>query len=229
MRERMMVFHGRGAFACLALVLCVVLGAAARAETRAQADADGFDYYVLALSWTPSWCAQTGDARDDARCDAGAGLGWLVHGLWPQHDAGGWPEYCATTAAPPRRDQMAAMTDIMGSAGLARHQWDKHGRCAGVDGAAYFDATRQAFGAVTVPDLFERITRDLRVPADVIEEAFLEVNQRFTPDMMTVSCRDGRVQELRVCLTKTLAPRICDAQLRARACRADGVSLPPLR
>src|SRR5262245_15075199 len=27
-----------------------------------------FDYYVLALSWSPTFCADVGDARDDPQC-----------------------------------------------------------------------------------------------------------------------------------------------------------------
>lgn len=228
MRERRVVFRRAQAFARLMAVVCALF-AATGGPARAQTGAAGFDYYVLALSWTPSWCAQDGDARGDTRCAAGAGLGWLVHGLWPQHDTGGWPEYCTTPAPPPGRAQTAAMTDIMGSAGLAWHQWNKHGRCAMLGAGAYFDATRRAFGAVTVPGLFSRVTHALRVSPEGVADAFLAANPRFTPDMIAVTCRDGRVQEVRLCLTKALSPRACDAQLRARACRADQVMLPPLR
>ena len=32
--------------------------------------AGDFDYYVLALSWSPTWCALEGEARNSPQCDA---------------------------------------------------------------------------------------------------------------------------------------------------------------
>ena len=56
--------------------------------------AEDFDYYVLALSWTPSFCASGGASEDGpgGQCDPDRDLGFTLHGLWPQRDAGGWPE-----------------------------------------------------------------------------------------------------------------------------------------
>lgn len=234
MRSQALVFCaaacGRMALLAVAMTVLVTMTIApVQAQNRAQTESDPFDYYVLALSWTPSWCALEGDARRDDRCAPGGANGWLVHGLWPQFEGGGWPEYCATSAPAPSRAQTAAMTDIMGASGLAWHQWNKHGRCSGLRADAYFDTTRRARAAVVVPDLFGRITRDLRVAPDVIKAAFLEENPGFDPDALTVTCRDGQVQEVRLCLTKSLTPRSCDTQLRARACRAPGITLPSLR
>ena len=44
-----------------------------------------FDYYVLALSWTPNWFALEGDARASEQCEPGQGHGFTLHGLWPQY------------------------------------------------------------------------------------------------------------------------------------------------
>ena len=62
--------------------------------------AGDFDYYVLALSWSPNWCALEGDARDAEQCDED--FGWVVHGFWPQYEAG-WPSYCPTSMRAPSR------------------------------------------------------------------------------------------------------------------------------
>lgn len=232
MRKRALVFCGlrslAGRVAAGLLAVTLTYGPV-QAQNRAASVAGSFDYYVLALSWTPSWCAAEGDARGDARCAQGGARGWLVHGLWPQFDNGGWPEYCTTPAPAPNRAQTAAMTDIMGASGLAWHQWNKHGRCSGLRADAYFDTTRRALASVVVPELFGRITRDLQVAPDVIKAAFEEENPQLSADMLTVTCRDGQVQEVRLCLTPSLTPRHCDAQLLARACRAPGVTLPRLR
>ncbi len=111
------------------LLLAGFIGPLAGAAARAEGERAGvFDYYVMALSWSPSFCALEGTARGDPQC-AGAGRGFVLHGLWPQFEAG-WPSYCPSAARNPSRAETAAMADIMGSGGLAWYQWKKHGRCS---------------------------------------------------------------------------------------------------
>src|SRR5690606_12146512 len=105
----------------MALVIAGALCAAA-APARAQ----DFDYYLLSLTWTPSFCAAAGSERDREQCDPGRGLGFAVHGLWPQYEDGGWPEFCHASVRDPSRRETAALADIMGSGGLAWYQWRKH-------------------------------------------------------------------------------------------------------
>ena len=106
------------------------------------------------------------------------------------------------------------MADIMGSQGLAWHQWKKHGRCSGLTAQAYFDLSREAHDAVNRPQIFRKMTTDLRMPASVIEEAFLKDNPKLSPDMVTVTCENGRIQEARICLTRDLEPRRCGGDTR---------------
>lgn len=207
----------------LVLVLMLVAGMA-RAEGE---PAGAFDYYVLALSWTPSWCAIEGDARGSGQCDPGQGYGFTLHGLWPQYEDG-WPSFCPTTERMPSRAMTGAMVDIMGSSGLAWHQWRKHGVCSGLSAAEYFDLSREAYARVTRPELLRRLTREVRLPARVIEEAFLEANPGLEPDMLTVTCRAGRVQEVRLCLTRALEPRVCGADV-VRDCTLEAAIFSPMR
>jgi len=205
---------------------------AALAIAAAPAFADGeragaFDYYVLALSWSPNWCLREGDARGADECDAGAGYGWSLHGLWPQYERG-WPSYCRTAARNPSRGQTAAMTDIMGSAGLAFHQWKKHGRCSGLEAEAYFATSRAAYAVVTRPPVFRKLDEDIRLPARVVEEAFLEANPDLSADMITVTCKADQIAEVRVCLTKELRPRQCGGDVR-RDCTAERALFTPIR
>lgn len=211
-------------------VLWVVIGFVAMlwAPVRAQTDRAGdFDYFVMALSWSSNWCALEGDARGEDQCLPGQGHSFTLHGLWPQHEQG-WPEWCRTTARDPSRGESAAMADIMGGAGLAWYQWKKHGRCSGLAPQDYFALSRRAYGSVTLPDVFSRITKDLTLPARVVEEAFLEANPNLTRDMVTVTCRSGMIQEVRICLTKDLTPRACGADVR-RDCTLPDAALNALR
>ena len=194
---------------------------------RAQDVAGRFDYYVLALSWSPNWCAIQGDARDAAQCRDDSGQGWVLHGLWPQYEFG-WPAECDNRHAPPSRAQARAMADIMGSAALARHQWRRHGTCAGIAPDAYFALSRAAYARVTTPALLRQLDRTVTLPARLIEEAFLRDNPDLAPDGITITCRDGHIQEARICLTRDLEFRDCGADVR-RDCSLNDAIFTPLR
>jgi ribonuclease T2 len=206
------------------LPLLLALAAPAFADGERAGD---FDYYVLSLSWSPNWCALEGDAEDSPQCDAGRDLGWVLHGLWPQNEDG-WPSFCRTAERDPTRRETAAMADIMGTPGLAWYQWKKHGRCAGQPPEDYFALAREAYESVTLPDVFTRLERTVRLPASVVEEAFLEANPDWEPDTVTITCRSDRIQEARICLTKDLAPRACGADV-VRDCRMQDALFDPVR
>ncbi|MEM7641194.1 MAG: ribonuclease T2 [Pseudomonadota bacterium] len=210
-----------------ALWAAALLSPAVPPATAEGERAGEFDYYVLALSWTPTWCALEGDGRGSDQCDPGRGFGFTLHGLWPQYETG-WPSYCPTAQRPATRGQTAAMADIMGSSGLAWHQWKKHGSCSGLSAAAYFAVSRAAYGAVERPASIRDVGREVTLPAQVVEEAFLDVNPDLAPDGLTVTCRQGRVQEVRICLTKDLSPRDCGADV-VRDCQLDDALLSPVR
>ncbi|WP_370160124.1 ribonuclease T2 family protein [Limimaricola soesokkakensis] len=209
-----MTFAAR-AFAALAL-----LASPLRAETAGE-----FDYYVLALSWSPGWCAREGEARGSEQCEASRDHGWVLHGLWPQYETG-WPDYCATPQAPPSRARTGAMADIMGSGGSAWHQWKKHGTCSGLSPDAYFETARAAYERVTRPEEFRRLAREITLPASLVEEAFLRDNPGLTADGLTVTCREGMVQEVRICLTRDLEPRDCGTDVIRDCALSDALMLP---
>lgn len=210
-------------FSCA--VFCALFTTPVIAEGEAAGD---FDYYVLALSWTPSWCAEAGDDRDAPSCTSGAGYGFSVHGLWPQYEDG-WPSYCLTGARDPSRGQTREMADIMGSGGAAWYQWQKHGRCAGLGADGYFEAVRTAFDSIVRPEVFRQLPEDgVELPASVVEAAFLESNPDLSADGVTITCKEDRIQEVRICLDKDLAPRACSGDVRWD-CLMNYAEMPPIR
>ncbi len=202
--------------------LCWATGASAEGER-----AGDFDYYVLSLSWSSAWCALEGDARNDPQCDEGRGPTFVLHGLWPQ-DEDGWPSFCRTEQRDPSRAETAAMVDIMGGAGLAFYQWKKHGRCSGLSAAGYYQAARKAYDSITIPELFQSVDQPLALPASVIEDAFIEANPGLRGNQITITCKEGLIQEARVCLTRDLEPRACGADV-IRDCRLPDAVLEPVR
>ncbi|WP_068116922.1 ribonuclease T2 family protein [Tropicimonas marinistellae] len=206
------------------ILVWAALTGAALAEGERAGD---FDYYVMALSWSPSFCAIEGDAKGAEQCDPRLDHGWILHGLWPQYEDG-WPSFCNTAARNPSRGQTAAMADIMGSSGLAWYQWKKHGRCSGLEANAYYEQARDAYESVTRPPVLRSLKESVALPASVVEEAWLEANPNLTADMVTVTCRDGRIMETRICLTRDLAPRACGRDVR-RDCTEQRALLDPVR
>ncbi len=186
---------------------------------------EGYDFFVLALTWSPSYCEIEGDDANRQQCASGRELGFVVHGLWPQFE-NGWPEYCASRE--PNRvpgELTRRYRDLMPSAGLMGHQWRKHGSCAGVSQEDYFTLVRAARDRVAVPDRYENVARDARVSPDAVEDAFLAANPGMKADGIAVACGGRHLSEVRVCLTKDMEFRSCP-QVDARACRLPQASMP---
>lgn len=208
----------------LGLVLWMFGAAAALADGEKAGE---FDYYVLSLSWSPNWCAREGDARGSDQCDARHDHGWVLHGLWPQFDQG-WPSYCRTPEAQPTRSTTREMEDIQGSAGLAWHQWKKHGTCSGLSAPDYFALSRQAYDAVTRPQVFRKLDASVKLPASVVEEAFLKANPGLERDMVTITCKQGYIEEVRLCLSRELDPVHCGRDV-IRDCTVEDALFDPIR
>lgn len=221
--ENMPSLHKARPFSVLLLALSLLL--AMPQTVRGQAQTDLFDHYVLALTWMPAFCRTEGQERDDRRCARDARLGWMVHGLWPQHADGRWPEYCASPHPNPSRQETARQSDLFGASGAAWHQWNKHGRCTGLPAPDYYALTRRALNGLTLPQVFDAITTPLRLAPQVIEEAFIDANPTLDASMMITTCREGALAELRLCLTPDLTPRPCAAGMLARSCPLNSADL----
>lgn len=92
----------------------------------------------------------------------------------------------------------------------------------------YYDLVREAFGAVNRPEVFRKLDQSVRLPASVVEEAFLQANPDWHADMVTITCKADRIQEARLCLTKDLEPRICARDV-VRDCTAQRALLDPIK
>jgi ribonuclease T2 len=189
-----------------------------------------FDYYVLALSWSPTYCAQPESAeRAPLQCASDRPFAFIVHGLWPQHERG-WPRSCAPgdRGADVPEALKDDMLDLMPSPALIENQWDRHGTCTGQSQEAYFTATRRFREAIVIPQEFTRLTEPLRITGQAVEDAFLAANSDLSGDGVAVVCNRGRLREVRICLTKGGAPRACGGDVRD-TCGEEAVTMPPVR
>ena len=120
------------------------------------------------------------------------------------------------------------MADIMGTPGLAWHQWKKHGSCTGLSATKYFELSREAYEKAQRPEVFHKLPNAVKLPASVVEEAFLKANPTMEPDGITVTCNQGYIQEVRICFSQDLSPVPC-GQDAVRDCRLKDALFEPMR
>jgi ribonuclease T2 len=213
----------------ISLALVVASAGLASAQDRRQNASGQFDFYVLALSWSPSFCeaaAERGNrGRSQVQCERP--YSFVVHGLWPQYERG-FPEYCQRPSPRLNRNIMTSMLDLMPAPGLIFNEWDKHGTCSGLGARAYFESVRKARAAVKIPEEFLQLSEQKTIaPAD-LEAAFIKVNPGLSSSAISVICTSRRLSEVRVCLSKDMQFRACE-EIDRRACRRDEVVMPPVR
>ena len=207
----------------LAAVLAAALGllplSAAADGTSGQ-----FDFYVLALSWSPSYCRSAGPSADQAQCGPDAKSDFIVHGLWPQNEHG-YPESCSTKE--PLRvpySLAATLSDLM-PARLVFTEWRRHGTCTGLTQSDYLALIRSARARIAIPRSLADPAQETQVAAHEIEDAFTAANPGLSSRGIAVSCKDESLAEVRVCLTKSLDFRRC-AEVDERGCNARRLRVP---
>jgi ribonuclease T2 len=213
--------------ACAALVGGV---ASASAQDRRQNAPGEFDFYVLSLSWSPSFCEEAAERGSGGRTQdqcGGRPFSFVVHGLWPQYEHG-FPDYCQRPAPRLDRNIVSSMLDLMPAPGLIFNEWDKHGTCSGLGARAYFETIRKARSAVKIPEEYLELSAPKTVAPAEIEDAFIKANPGLSPSAIAVTCNRTRLSEVRICMSKDLQFRACD-ELDRRACRRDEVLMPPMR
>lgn len=211
----------------VAAALIAFLAAFSPAKAQQYGEPGQFDFYVLALSWSPSYCESAGNRADPTQCRSQKPLGFIVHGLWPQYDRG-FPADCAYNAPRISDQTIREMRDVMPSRGLIIHQWRKHGTCSGLSSDQYFALTRKAFEKIKIPAQFGEATRWQSFSPPEVENAFRAANPGLNEDMVSVTCDRRNLREVRICLTKDLEFRACP-QVDRQACRNNRISLPPVR
>jgi ribonuclease T2 len=181
-----------------------------------------FDYYLLTLSWAPDYCSTPNADRNSKECGTGNHVGFVVHGLWPQFNNGGYPKECA----PPQPVASAIVNRMLAyipSAGLIQHEWKEHGTCTGLDAATYFGLVRQAFDSVKIPDPYKSLNHSIQVqPADV-ETSFAAANASFPVGAFLVGCGHGQLSDVRICFGKDVTPETCP--VAEKDCTATGLTM----
>ena len=200
------------------------------AQDRRQGEPGQFDFYVLALSWSPSYCEAAENRRSnrapDQQC-SGRPFAFVVHGLWPQYERG-FPSYCQVPAPRLNRTIVGSMLDLMPSPRLIFHEWDQHGTCSGLSPHAYFESVRKARAMVKIPPEYLELNRPITITSGEVAEAFVKANPGLSQKAMAVSCDRRRLTEMRVCLGKDFSFHDCP-EIARRTCRLDRIAMPAVR
>jgi ribonuclease T2 len=211
------------------LLLLALMSLAAGTHARKPADQPGnFDYYAVALSWSPSYCATR---NDPDQCASGRRLGFVLHGLWPQYERG-YPETCSSEKLPAHvKDQFGA---LFPSARLAEHEWKKHGTCSGLDPAGYFALSGKLKSQVVIPPAFRQPASPVRVTYSEFVQAFKSANPKAQQYSVLPFCAAGGryLREVHVCYDKRGASRACSAGQVKRSyssCRQETFMLQNVR
>ena len=189
-----------------------------------------FDFYVLALSWSPSFCEASRErngGRTNLHQCGERPYSFVVHGLWPQYERG-FPRECQVPAPRLNRNIVNSMLDLMPSPRLVFNQWDRHGTCSGLNGQQYFDVVRKARETVKIPDHYHDLPNYKMVTPDEVEQAFVDANPGLSRAGIAVTCDTRRLSEVRICMSKDLQFRDC-SEIDRRACRNEKVVMPPAR
>src|SRR5260370_41677566 len=97
----------------LATLIAIAAAGTASAQDQRQNTPGEFDYYVLSLSWSPSFCEQAEERGNSGRSQqtqcGGRPFSFVVHGPWPQYERG-FPAYFQR---PPPRLRRHNMTSVL--------------------------------------------------------------------------------------------------------------------
>jgi ribonuclease T2 len=179
-----------------------------------------FDFYVLALSWSPDYCAKNGQ-RDPQQCNSGRKLGFVLHGLWPQYQKG-YPANCSTEKLTPAIKQQ--FPGLYPSPKLYNHQWQKHGTCTGTSPQQYLVLSKQFKDSVAIPTAYNRPPKPFRTTIQGLKSTFISANGELNANGIAPLCSDsGRfLKEVFFCYSKDGKPGICSQELLKRSRKSCG-------
>lgn len=179
---------------------------------------DEFDYFMLSTQWPGTVCKHLTPYHTDLSKDI-----FTIHGLWPSNYDGSYPQDCYTEAKPFNASQIQSLlpdlrafwTDYKAAEpSFWEHEWNKHGTCASIiqslkNELSYFGSTLKVLSILDIPSKLAKhgIVPDASKPYSVasIKEA-LNAELGGAP---TITCSNGYIGELRLCLNKNMTVFNC--------------------
>jgi ribonuclease I len=177
------------------------------ASPARNSGAPGFDFYLLALTLHPAFCAERRGTRE---CRAGGQRPLVIHGLWPERSKPRtYPHDCPAPALDLDDGLEQQLADFMPGmqSGLHEHEWREHGGCSGLDDDTYFSRTLELARALDAA-LSAKLTT--LAGRDTTAAELRDAAGQFQPGIgatFTLHCRTQRgsgerpvLMELRQCI-----------------------------
>ena len=162
-------------------------------KPAANSPRPGFDFYLMAMTVHPAFCADGNERRRE--CASGNHRPLVIHGLWPERmEPRTYPHDCPA----PRLDLDPALAlelaDLMPGVadGLDEHEWREHGGCSGLDDDDYF---RHALELARRVDGALHATLTTRAGGEISAGELRGVAEIFSPGLgrsLTFHCRTLR-------------------------------------
>lgn len=165
------------------------------------------DYYMLSLSWSPSFCESQKQRNHGEipkhlqfQCNEAAKFGWVIHGLWPQNASAkvveDHPRFCQGDLPPVSENIIKQYMSESPGASLLQGEWEKHGACAFNDAESYFAKQKSLFHSLNLPG------------SELTHKELFAWMKKFNPQLKNVRLNAGR-NELYICYNKQWQPIDC--------------------
>ncbi|MBV9568848.1 MAG: ribonuclease T, partial [Hyphomicrobiales bacterium] len=94
----------------------------------------------------------------------------------------------------------------------------------------YYQAEAALFHKIRIPDTLIAPAQPLRATPRELAQAFTRANPgALEPDMMSVSCQRGELEEVRFCVSKDLSGFRPCGSAATDGCSAGEITIPPIR
>ena len=186
-----------------------------------------FDYYVLALSWQPAFCASHPDKKEcvSETPESFDSKNMALHGLWPsvEGDNRHAYAYCGVSKKIKEQDQQnqwcpmpfpaiqqstfEKLGEVMPGTQscLQNHEWYKHGVCSGIGADDYFATSTRLVKSMTESNLSKFVAANIgkNVQLKDIQAAAAQDFGDMSSNIRFM-CENGMLAEVRLYLDKTL-------------------------
>jgi ribonuclease T2 len=215
------------AMTALLCLLSIVPASQAKHSQATHSKPGDFEFYLLTLSFAPSFCSLTPANRSKDECQQLTEAKFeqtplTIHGLWPNRARVSVNKQPSSCAHVPLQLSNPVQTDLArympGGTDLEQHEWDKHGTCSGLSPDEYFSTAVSL--AKHMNDVVAGVMRDKAMLGSQLNvrqliDGVADKDQALAASMV-VSCAQPRasggqkpgavVEEIRFTLSKEFKP-----------------------
>ncbi len=83
--------------------------------------------------------------------------------------------------------------------------------------------------AIVVPEALKAPRETQTVAPEALTQAFIAANANLKADDMAISCRDGELVDVRICVAKSLTAFAPCPKVAGHTCHAKSITIAPLR